>query len=243
MNDRRTRIKIIHYRFQENDAMKALVDAAVARTLGVEPDRLTNINVPERAPTVADLNGADAVIIGGAKYFVGDDIPNKEALAEVLRAAREKKVPVFGICFGAQFIAHVFGGEVISDPANSEWGTFDMSAADESLDDILFADVPFTFAAQCAHKDRITKLPPGGILLASSPRCKVQAFVLPGVQIYGVQFHPERSKADYEAILVERGKNYAGDLSQLDAIRASLKDTPEAAEIMAKFIDRIVLQK
>jgi GMP synthase-like glutamine amidotransferase len=83
----------------------------------------------------------------------------------------------------------------------------------------------------------------GAVLLASSARCKVQAFVLPGVQIYGVQFHPERSKADYETILTERGKAYAGDLSSLDAIRASLKETPQAADIMAKFIDRIVLQK
>lgn len=243
MADRRERIKVTLYRFQENDRMKKLVDDSIARSCKIDASRITAINVPERAPSVADLSGVNAVIIGGAKWSVWEEVPNKDALIEVLKAAREKKIPIFGLCFGAQLIAHAFGGEVVRDAEGAEWGTFEMETSDDSFTDIVFADVPFKFPAQCAHRDRINKLPPGAVTLASSAKCAVQAFVIPGTDIYGTQFHPERSKADYEAILDERGKTYAGDLAKLESIQASLRESPDAESILAKFFDRIVLQR
>jgi len=243
MADRRERIKVLLYRFQENDQMKKLVDDSVARACGISAARFTIINVPDRAPALTDLSGVDAVIIGGAKWSVFEEVPNQAELIEVIKAAREKKIPTFGICYGAQLLAHALGGEVVRDAENAEWGTFEMETSDDSFTDIIFADVPFKFPAQCAHRDRIAKLPPAAIPLAFSKKCSIQAFTIPGADIYGVQFHPERSKSDYEAILEERGKNYAGDLSSLEAIRATLAETPDAESILTKFFDRIVLQR
>jgi GMP synthase (glutamine-hydrolysing) len=189
------------------------------------------------------LSGVNVIFIGGSKYSVFEDVPNLAALIAVLKDAREKRTPVLGICFGAQLLAHMYGGEVVRDNANEEFGTFEVKTTDDAIFDMLFADMPDAFPAQCAHQDKITKIPPGATLLASSARCAVQAFVIPGTDIYGFQFHPERSKSDFEKIIALRKADHSSDPSRYESALVSLKESSDAESLVAKVIDRIVAQK
>lgn len=239
----RERLKVILYQLRENDDVRRIDHEAYVRGMKLAPEQIIAHDVLSKAPDESDLAGVSAVVVGGAKFSVWEDVPNQPQLIGVLRAAKEKKIPILGICFGAQLIAHAFGGQVVRDEAQEEWGSFEIETTDESFTDMLFADAPFKFYAQCAHHDRITRVPPTAAVLAKSQRCGVQAFTIPGTDIYGIQFHPERTKADYERLLEMKGRDYSADQGGLDKIRASLKETPEAEAVLTKFVDRILMQK
>lgn len=243
----RERVKVLVLAPRVDAAEKEIERAALVRALRLTPSQVTVVDTNAVAPAEAMLDGVHALVIAGAKWSVWEDVPNVAPMMAVLRTARARKLPVFGICFGAQLIAHAFGGKVVRDEAHEERGTFDVTSGDDSFGDLLFADAPFTFAAQQSHHDRIEALPADATLLASSERCKVQAFVMPG-DTYGVQFHPEFSAADYAAILDLRiaAANAAGDAAaaaKLDGIKATLRESPAAEALLTAFIDRAVVQR
>ncbi len=240
----RERVKVLVLAPRVDDAEKEIERAAFSRALKVAPSQLTFVDTNQTAPTESMLDGMHVLFIAGAKWSVWEEVPNMAAMIAVLKAARSRKLPVFGICFGAQLMAHVFGGKVIRDEAHQERGTFEVTSTDDSFGDLLFADAPFSFPAQQSHHDRIESLPAEATVLASSERCKVQAFVMPNDE-YGVQFHPEFSMDDYAAILDLRIAA-AGDEATANALRAtkaSLKETPEAEALLPKFLERVVLNR
>jgi GMP synthase (glutamine-hydrolysing) len=239
----RDRVKVVAFLFNETEDAMRLERESFLRALRISPAQFVVVGVHGAAPTPAMLNGVDAVIVGGSKLSVWEEIPNGVALADVVKSARAKKIPILGVCFGAQFIAHVFGGKVVRDNAREERGTFEITVTDDSFTDMLFADAPFSFLAQCAHQDCIVAPPPGAVVLASSKACPVQAFTIPGTDVYGVQFHPERSKSDYERANAMRLRSGLMPKEKIDAINATLKETPEAEALLAKFIDRIASGK
>jgi GMP synthase (glutamine-hydrolysing) len=211
-----------------------------ARAAGLDAARFRHHDAFSSPPTPAVLDGADALVLAGSKYSVFEQMPHLEELTALVREAKARHLPVFAICFGAQLLAHAFGGEVVRDHANEEYGTYAIRCADDAWADILFADMPDEFAAQCAHHDRITRLPAGATLLASSDRCGVQAFVMPG-DIYGVQFHPERSMEDFARIIDDCATDYAEGVSPA-SVRPRLRESLDAESLVKKFIDRVVLR-
>lgn len=244
----RERVKVLVLAPRVDEAEKKIERAAFVRALRLAPEQVVTVDTNATAPAEAMLDGVNALIVAGAKWSVWEqETPNLAAMLAVVRAARARKMPIFGICFGAQLLAHASGGKVVRDEAAEERGTYDVTCGDDSFGDLLFADAPFSFAAQQSHHDRIASLPPDATLLASSERCPIQAFVLPG-DAYGVQFHPEFSKDDLSAIWELRiaAARAAGDGARADALaaqKAALRESPAAEALLAAFIDRIVVQR
>jgi len=176
---------------------------------------------------VWDVRDGRGVIIAGSKLSVlGDDVPNRGMLKAVVHECRNREVPLLGICFGAQFIARVFTGEVADDPVVAEFGSFEIRLSEVAMYDELLRDMPEKFFAQCAHEQHVSCLPEGAILLASSDRCKVQAFRMTGRRIWGLQFHPERLVEDMLA-------RYAYESHEF------LRESPEASVLVRTFVERI----
>jgi len=240
MSVTRDNVKIVLIQLRPVEATRELDFASFARSMRLAPERIFAVDVHVEAPTESLLDGAHALVVGGARYSVWDDVPHLEELIALVRAAASRKIPMLGVCFGAQLFAHMYGGRVVRDVECGEWGTIEIATTDDALDDAVFTDLPFTFSSQQAHQDRIAELPSGATLLATSDLCHVQAFRLSSANVYGLQFHPERSKADYLRSLAidETPENAA----KQELIRTTLRETPEAESVMAKFIDRIVLQ-
>jgi GMP synthase (glutamine-hydrolysing) len=237
----RDRIKILLFQLRTDDEEKKLEIDSFARAAKLASEQLVSFDVLQRVPDAAILSGAQAVFIGGSKFSVFEDVPNQAALIETIKAAREKKLPILGICYGAQLLAHAYGGQVVRDKEHEERGTFTIQGSDDALFDMLFSDAPDSFPAQCSHHDTIVKLPPGATLLATSAHCPTQAFSIPGADIYGLQFHSERSKADFERLIAKKKNESPASIPALDQIR--LEESPAAEELIVKFIDRIVLQR
>lgn len=123
------------------------------------------------------------VILSGSPFSVYDDKAFRTEL-DRLRG----HYPLLGICYGAQFMAHTYGGTV--EPADSrEYGRARLSEVDAA--DELMRDITPGAQVWMSHGDTITSLPEGFSIIASTDQVPVAAFRCTGEKMWGVQFHPE----------------------------------------------------
>ena len=98
------------------------------------------------------------------------------------------KYPLLGICYGAQYLAHKFGGEVEGSLAR-EYGRAMLDVKD--MESPLFQGVTPHSQVWMSHGDTIARLPEGGKVIASTESVSNAAFRIEGEPTYAVQFHPE----------------------------------------------------
>ncbi|MCD8205349.1 MAG: glutamine-hydrolyzing GMP synthase [Clostridia bacterium] len=113
-------------------------------------------------------------------------------------------IPILGICYGCQMMAHLLGGSV-EKAENSEYGKADI----EYLPSPLFSAMPKKAVGWMSHTDRITALPEGFKKMASSPDCPYAAFGDEKRKLYGVQFHPEVQHTENGAMIL---RNFVYDI-------------------------------
>ncbi len=98
------------------------------------------------------------------------------------------KIPLLGICYGAQYLSQYFGGEVV--PSNSrEYGRASLEITDASCR--LFKNVKNHSQVWMSHGDTIVKLPSGYHIIGNTESVAIGAFKISGEETYGIQFHPE----------------------------------------------------
>lgn len=97
-------------------------------------------------------------------------------------------IPVLGICYGSQLMAHILGGEVVTAPV-SEYGKTEVTITDAQSK--LFAGVEKNTICWMSHTDYIAAAPAGFTVTASTPVCPVAAMENEAENLYAVQFHPE----------------------------------------------------
>ncbi|MFZ5918156.1 MAG: glutamine-hydrolyzing GMP synthase [Chloroflexota bacterium] len=131
---------------------------------------------------VLPLRPKGFILSGGPASVYDRDAPSLPAYV------LESDLPVLGICYGMQLLAHTLGGRVA--PAGErEYGPADLAVID--LSSPLFAGLPFSTPVWMSHGDRIEALPPGFVALAATDNSPVAAMGHRGRGLYGVQFHPE----------------------------------------------------
>ncbi len=130
---------------------------------------------------IAHLNPRGFILSGGPASVYDDGAP----LAPVY--IYETHLPVLGICYGMQVIAHQLGGDVARG-TKCEYGHAVLHRSDS--DSPLFADVPASTTVWMSHGDRIERMPPGFQSLAYTENSPV-AVMGNGQGIFGLQFHPE----------------------------------------------------
>lgn len=96
-------------------------------------------------------------------------------------------IPVLGICYGMQYIAHFFGGEVAKSHAQ-EFGKAHLTVVESNA---LFADIKDNSMVWMSHSDKVIALPKGFTRLARSENSEICAIADLGRKIYAIQFHPE----------------------------------------------------
>lgn len=132
---------------------------------------------PYNDPTVK------GVILSGSPFSVYDESAFKADLSEL-----RTKMPVLGICYGAQFISHTSGGKV--EPAGTrEYGRANIASLVSS--DPLLKGVEQGDQVWMSHGDTITRIPENFKIIASTKEVEIAAYRVEGEETWGVQFHPE----------------------------------------------------
>jgi len=123
------------------------------------------------------------VILSGSPFSVRDADAPKPDLSLI-----KGKMPLLGVCYGAQYLAHYFGGEVM--PSDSrEYGRANLGFVDAS--NPLFKEVNEHTQVWMSHGDTIERLPENYKIIASTADVKNAAFQIQGEQTFAIQFHPE----------------------------------------------------
>jgi GMP synthase (glutamine-hydrolysing) len=98
------------------------------------------------------------------------------------------KIPVLGVCYGAQLIAHKTGGTVLPSQIR-EYGRARLSTVDHH--DELLKEISIDSQVWMSHADTIASISDKFEIIASTPSVKIAAFRLKNEPLYGIQFHPE----------------------------------------------------
>jgi len=123
------------------------------------------------------------VILSGSPYSVRDTMAPFPDLTGL-----KGRLPLLGVCYGAQHLTHNFGGEVL--PSNTrEYGRAKLVMVDR--DDPLFSGVTPGSQVWMSHGDTIARIPDGYRITGSTEDVKVAAFRIEAEKSWGIQFHPE----------------------------------------------------
>ncbi|MDD6889982.1 MAG: glutamine-hydrolyzing GMP synthase [Bacteroidales bacterium] len=123
------------------------------------------------------------VILSGSPFSVYDEKAFKADLTKI-----RGRLPILGICYGAQFIAYTNGGSVEPAPSR-EYGRAILAKADSQSP--LMKGIGAGSTVWMSHGDTITSLPAGFTPIASTDKVAIAAYQSDSEPIWGVQFHPE----------------------------------------------------
>ncbi len=123
------------------------------------------------------------VILSGSPYSVRDAVAPQPDLSQI-----KGKLPLLGVCYGAQYLSHAFGGEVQPAPSR-EYGRAMLTVGD--AENPLMKELPAKTQVWMSHGDTITSIPSNYRVIASTEEVKVAAYCIDGEPTWAIQFHPE----------------------------------------------------
>ncbi|MCP4895857.1 MAG: glutamine amidotransferase [bacterium] len=195
--------------------------------------RVSRVDLGAELPEVSEIAGA---IVTGSAAMVTERLEWSERTATWLAAAVQAKLPILGICYGHQLLAHGLGGSVDHNPNGREIGTVTVRLTDAALSDPLLRQLPSEIDVQETHVESVAELPAGSILLATSDRDPHQAFRI-GANAWGLQFHPEFTAKIIRGYLEARREIIIGEGIDVDQLIEETRDTNFGGEILRRFVE------
>lgn len=201
---------------------------------GLARDEAVVVDV-EDGQALPSRDGFAGVLVTGSGAMVTERRDWSERSAQWLRDAAHAGMPVFGICYGHQLLAHALGGAVGDNPAGREMGTVRIALEPAAAGDPLFAGLPATFAAQATHLQTVLRAPAEATVLATSEHDACHAFRW-GQRAWGVQFHPEFSATRMRGCVHARRAALAAEGRCAQALSRNIGAAPHARSVLRRFV-------
>jgi GMP synthase (glutamine-hydrolysing) len=197
----------------------------------VQPEQLRAVRVDtgERLPKPKDVAGA---VITGSGAMVTDREPWSESTAAWLRNAMDAELPLFGVCYGHQLMAHALGGTVGWLPSGREIGTQPIQR--NGHEDPLLDGMPVNFPAHTTHRQSVLEAPGGARVLARSAADPHQILRY-GENAISTQFHPEFSTRFMRAYLRSREAALIEEGFDVRGLHREVQATPDARGLLRRF--------
>lgn len=158
--------------------------------LEISLDKAMVVPVYEGALLPDDLESISSIIITGSKAMVTDTLAWTKYVSKWLLEMPRKDIPILGICYGHQLLAHTLGGLVDYHPSGEEYGDTAVQLTGEGKEDKLFGGLPSDIRAYVAHAQTVKQIPLNAVVLAKNAFEQHHALRFRD-QVWGVQFHPE----------------------------------------------------
>jgi GMP synthase-like glutamine amidotransferase len=184
-----------------------------------------------------NLSAFDGVVITGSPASVHDGEAWIDRLLETVRTIVDRKIPLFGACFGHQAIAVALGGKVEKNPGG--W-VFGLTTADVVDPAPWMQPLGGKLAQYGAHIEQVTQLPEGARVLIGSASCPAGGFTI-GDRVYTTQNHPEMTPDFIAALVDEYAEKLPADVTErARASLASEADYLDFAETIARFFEQAI---
>ncbi len=181
----------------------------------------------------------DAIILsGGDQSAYDDDAPAPPDEIFTARRADGSKIPILGICYGHQWLAHKLGGSVAA--VHAEHGHAVMRVTSDCS--VLFKGLPDLQAVWMNHGDSVTRMPPGFRLTAVSQDTNADA-AMENVEesMFSLQAHPEATHSECGPRILDNFLRFAGckkdwqPSSLIDTTRAVLADQIAGGKLLLPY--------
>lgn len=200
-----------------------------AMRLQPEQVRAVRVDTGEKLPAPKDIAGA---VITGSGAMVTDREAWSENTAAWLRGAMDAALPLFGVCYGHQLMAHALGGTVGWLPRGREIGTQPIVRGRHG--DGLLDGMPVNFPAHTTHRQSVLDAPREARVLARSAADPHQILRY-GENAISTQFHPEFSTRFMRAYLRNREPALVEEGFDVAALHREVQATPEARGLLQRF--------
>ncbi|GAA4343109.1 glutamine amidotransferase [Pigmentiphaga soli] len=208
----------------------------ICRTAGLPPERVAVVAV-HAGGTLADPQAYCAAIITGSPAMVSDREAWSEDTAHWLRGAVGRGLPILGICYGHQLLAHALGGVVGYHPRGREVGTQAVELLGDAAAHPLLQDMPVSFPAHLIHQQSVLELPPGARVLARSAHDPHQ-IVQYGEHVLSTQYHPEFEPDVMQTYLHHYTPRLGAEGFDVGGLMDGLQPTPHARQTLLNFLQR-----
>ncbi len=206
-------------------------------SMQADPEKFIVVDVfkGEKLPSPTEVSGA---VLTGSPAMVTDKLDWSEYTADWLRQAIAIKLPILGICYGHQLIAHALSGRIDFHPLGREIGTTMVSLHPDFVNDILFSEFSEPFPVHVSHMQTVTELPSGATILASND-FEAHHAVRFSELCWGVQFHPEFEEVAMRSYIEERQNDLISEGLDVEGLLSEVKPTLLARKILNKFYELV----
>jgi GMP synthase (glutamine-hydrolysing) len=192
---------------------------------------IVDVAAGEALPSPREIAGA---MITGSAAMVTARAAWSERTAGWIRDAMDIELPLFGVCYGHQLMAHALGGRVDYLPGGREIGTQAIGLSCDAAHDPLARTLPASFRAHTTHEQSVIEPPRASIVLAGSARDSHQLLRY-GPSAVSAQFHPEFNADVMRAYIKRKHADMQREGSDpLQAFRA-VAATPFARRLLRRF--------
>lgn len=200
------------------------------------------LKLHEGDPLPPDLDDVDGIVsCGGPQSATDGSLDWLEGEMDLIRQAHERSLPVVGLCLGCQIVASALGGTVERMADGPEIGWHPVTLSPVGREDPVHVGLPWRMTAAHWHGDQVTELPPDARLLASSERCKVQAWAL-GLRTYGIQYHPEIEQDTFDHFAADSpGAVEKAGMKMEDLRRETEEHFPEFERLTSRLFESLAL--
>ena len=200
---------------------------------GLRGERMKVVDVAagEALPPADAVAGA---IITGSAAMVTEQLAWSERTAGWIRDAMDVELPLFGVCYGHQLMAHALGGRVGYLPGGREIGTQSIALSPEHEDDPLTRVLRGSFRAHTTHEQSVLEPPAGATVLARSQRDPHQ-FLRYGPSAVSVQFHPEFNAEVMRAYIRRKRVDLRLEGTDPERVFNAVGATPMARRLLRQF--------
>ncbi|HZV82862.1 MAG TPA: glutamine amidotransferase [Geobacteraceae bacterium] len=196
---------------------------------------------PRTTTPLPDLDSLAGMIITGSHCMVTDQHDWSERVAGWLPDVVAREIPLLGICYGHQLLAHAMGGNVANNPNGREFGSHRVNLLPEAADDHLLGSFAPAIGANLCHTQSVIRLPENAVRLAWSEQEPHQAYRI-GSCAWGVQFHPEFGDEAMRAYIRECAELLSGEGQDPAALERKVVPTPAGGLLLRRFVE-IAMEK